>query len=174
MVTEHIAADGGLAGLDAKGWMSVLAAATEGNLVDEVAAELMRRMDLFEVPFQNIVSLLDAGAQWIPIRRTVFDWAAHTHPEFGPAVLAMWAQTHPEVPRHEIDGDQIGLSHAMRFAARYRIGDTYGPWAVAGSKKRAQQDAAWGLIIALTEDSQNDVESPLSSAATSAAEPAGR
>ncbi|MFZ2175701.1 MAG: hypothetical protein WAW17_17020 [Rhodococcus sp. (in: high G+C Gram-positive bacteria)] len=90
------------------------------------------------------MSLLDAGAQWIPIRRKVFDWAAHAHPEFSPSALALWSQAHPELPRPEIDGDQIGLSHAMRFAARYRVGDIYGPWAVAGGKKRAEQDAAGG------------------------------
>ncbi len=48
------------------------------------------------------------------------------------------------------------------FAARFRVGQVCGPWATAGSKKRAEQDAAWGLTKAVAEgESHPEVGSPL-------------
>ncbi|TQC40020.1 exoribonuclease II, partial [Rhodococcus sp. WS4] len=84
------------------------------------------------------------------------------HPEFGPSVVSMWLQAHPDLPRPEIDGDHRGPSHTPVFAARLRAGAVCGPWATAGSKKRAEQDAAWGLTRAIAAgESHPATESPL-------------
>ena len=74
----------------------------------------------------------------------------------------MWLQAHPDLPRPEIDGDHRGPSHTPVFAARLRAGGVCGPWATAGSKKRAEQGAAWGWAWAAAAGESHPVtDSPL-------------
>ncbi|WP_394855798.1 RNB domain-containing ribonuclease [Rhodococcus opacus] len=161
-VTAQVVAAGELEGLDAKRWAKVLTAAAARDPIDEVVGELRRRMRADEVTVTTIVTLLDAGEGWAPIRSEVFDWAARAHPEFGPSVVSMWLQAHPDLPRPEIDGDHRGPSHTPVFAARLRAGGVCGPWATAGSKKRAEQDAAWGWARAIAAgESHPGTDSPL-------------
>lgn len=161
-VTAQAVAAGELEGLDSKRWAKVLAAATTRDPIGEVVGELRRRMQTDDMTVTTIVTLLDAGEAWAPIRREVFDWASRAHPEFGPSVVSMWLQAHPDLPRPEIDGDHRGPSHTPVFAARLRAGGVCGPWAAAGSKKGAEQDAAWGWVrAAAAGESRPDTESPL-------------
>jgi ribonuclease R len=161
-VTAQVVAAGELKNLDSKRWAKVLAAAAARDPIDEVVTELRRRMKADEVTVTTIVTLLDAREGWAAIRSEVFDWAAQSHPEFGPSVVSMWIQTHPDLPRPEVDGDHRGPSHTPVFAARLRVGDVCGPWATAGSKKRAEQDAAWGLTHAVAAGkSHPETHSPL-------------
>ncbi|MDH6288051.1 ribonuclease R [Rhodococcus opacus] len=161
-VTAQVVAAGELEGLDSKRWAKVLAAATARDPIGEVVSELRRRVQTDDVTVTAIVTLLEAGENWAPIRREVFDWASRAHPEFGPSVVSMWLQAHPDLLRPEIDGDHRGPSHTPVFAARFRVGQVCGPWATAGSKKRAEQDAAWGLTKAVAAgESHPEVGSPL-------------
>ncbi len=161
-VTAQVVAAGELAGLDSKRWAKVLAAAATRDPISEVVTELRRRIRADEVMVTTIVTLLDAEEGWAPIRSEVFNWASQTHPEFGPSVVSMWLQAHPDLPKPEIDSDHRGPSHTPVFAARLRVGDVRGPWATAGSKKRAEQDAAWGLTQAFAAGvSHADTDSPL-------------
>ena len=140
----------------------MLAAATARDPIGDVVSEVRRRVQTDDVTVTAIVTLLEAGENWAPIRREVFDWASRAHPEFGPSVVSMWLQAHPDLHRPEIDGDHRGPSHTPVFAARFRVGQVCGPWATAGSKKRAEQDAAWGLTMAVAAgESHPEVGSPL-------------
>ncbi|EID81568.1 MULTISPECIES: RNB domain-containing ribonuclease [Rhodococcus] len=169
-VTAQVVAAGELEGLDSKRWAKVLTAATARDPIGDVVSELRRRVQTDDVTVTTIVTLLEAGENWAPIRREVFDWASQTHPEFGPSVVSMWLQAHPDLPRPEIDGDHRGPSHTPVFAARFRAGQVRGPWATAGSKKRAEQDAAWGWVrAAAAGESHPDTESPLTDPEPSAA-----
>ncbi|MFE5708693.1 RNB domain-containing ribonuclease [Rhodococcus koreensis] len=158
IVTQEAARD--LTALDGRTFHKVLKTAATAPLRDEIAAELVRRVDADLLTTPDVAVLIDAAdPTWLPLQLRVLDTLTDTHPEMGPSVVSVWRQTHPDQSPTDLETRRNGADHHPLFAARATHLGIRGPWTTAAAKKPAEQAALWAALRAqLTGTDHPDTE----------------